>query len=69
MTTDQCSALEVLYQESNVKITKNRWNALPKFFENWGESSIACAEYSASKVHVDFDLLTGPERFWAILSF
>ena len=27
------------------------------FFENWGESSIACAEYSASKVVMFVELI------------
>ena len=47
LTTDQCSALEVLYQESNVIIKKNQFNDMPEKFENWGEEFVISFDFYA----------------------
>ena len=47
LTTDQCSALEVLYQESDVKISKDKFKDMPRTFENWGEEFVISFDFVA----------------------
>ena len=44
LTTDQCSELEVLYQKTSVKITKDR---KVKSFKNWGEEFVISFDFEA----------------------
>ena len=44
LTTDQCSELEVLYQESSVKIAEDRNVAS---FQNWGEEFVISFDFEA----------------------
>ena len=59
LTTDQCSALEVLYQESNVKISKDKFHHVlneieyGKVFNDWGEEFVISFDFYA------FDNTTG----------
>ena len=47
LTKDQCSALEVLYQESDVKISKDKFKDMPRTFENWGEEFVISFDFVA----------------------
>ena len=58
MTTDQCSQLEVLYQESSVEISKNQFNKVPEFFYNWGEEFL---------ISFDFEGRQEPDAVYNIL--
>ena len=58
MTTDQCSQLEVLYQESSVKVSKNQFDDNEEFFYNWGEEFV---------ISFDFEGRQEPDAVYNIL--
>ena len=47
LATDQCSVLEVLYQESNVEISQDKFKDNPRFFYNWGEEFVISFDFYA----------------------
>ena len=47
LATDQCSVLEVLYQESNVEISEDKFKDNPRFFYNWGEEFVISFDFYA----------------------
>ena len=41
--------MEVLYQESDVKISQDKFKANPRFFDNWGEEFVISFDFYAFK--------------------
>ena len=47
LSTGQCTLLEVAYQESNVKISKDKFRDHEKIFYDWGEEFVISFDFEA----------------------